>query len=267
MKRLFAYITGAAAIMLASACSEDASGSEPDFSGNLLNAYQITGMATVFIEDNVSGTDFDPDILRSRHDEVLDDYELEAYRITFDDETTIIFADTGEEITYDTEEERMYTPYFLSLGQEVSVKVREDFEPVISTHLSSRSPYEWSLIPIYTAETIEVGNVSIDTLISMYSFTDYYDHTPVIQVLSFMDDSLYSEDRQHIHEKFYDYFSQDQHVVYSQVGGEENLMFFDHLFDEFPHYLVLEDEELIYETGDLDDIFRFLDDDLGLEKN
>ncbi|TMW70524.1 hypothetical protein [Alteribacter natronophilus] len=267
MKRFFTYMLVLGAGVLASGCSEDTSGSEPDFEGKLVPGHQAGNMVTVFVEDSVDGTDYDLSHIRSGRHDVLEDYEVEAYRVLMDDDTVIAFADSDREIPLNGQDLLTYSSWLFTMGQDASISVREDFEPVVSTHLDSRSPYYWSLIPILTADVIEVEPLDLDTLIGTVTHIPHHEDETYVNILSFTEDSLYGNAAQEIQTRTYEYSDRNQHVMYIQAAGKENLAFFDHMFEEFPKYVVIKNGEKLYESEDIEDIFRFIEDDLGLEKN
>lgn len=138
-------------LLLASCGAEEES---PVITGQNLGVTEDGGPITVFVEDtlhgdtvsHVSDTDFDEE-----------EYEVEAYQITYDEETEVVYLGTEEEV------EDITRPEY-SFYQEIRIVPAEEFEPQISTNRESYILEDGSLLPVVHAERIEIEPISLENV-------------------------------------------------------------------------------------------------------
>ncbi|WP_026690843.1 hypothetical protein [Alteribacter aurantiacus] len=248
-------------LIVLSACASSEEETAVDIEGALVSS-EGSGVMVLFVEDNVNGTGFVyPDTTSD-----VKSYEVEAYRVVVDRETKLIYEETGEELAADISQ-MPYSPlhFFTSYTDRIAVNVREGFEKEVSIGREKSVFQDSSFLPIYHADEIVFKKRELDDIIKRHSPSDYQvdDSHKVLMVLSFWDE-VYSYKKMFDTSPLTPYQTEGQFIAHSQHYNDE-VGLYDHFIDQFPMHYVIDEDGLVFETGEMDEVIAYLEDDLGFE--
>ncbi|RNA67164.1 hypothetical protein EBO34_18455 [Alteribacter keqinensis] len=232
---------------------------QADMEGTLLGSMGANTFL-LFVEDNISGT-----VLEFSDELVGDSYEAEIYRIFLDQDTKLIYEETGEELSAELSGMGFNTISFLASSTErIKINVRGDFEPEVTTGRDQNVLLYPAFIPIHEADEIIFPRQDLGTILDRYDLSRYHSDKTVA-VLSFLDE-VFSYDSMFDGDQLYEYSAEDQHVILGHYYNDE-VGFFDHFIDEYPAYYVVREDGVVFDTNNLQDVTNYLENELGFEVN
>lgn len=152
-------------VLLLAACGDS---EEPAaITGQNLGVSPDGGPITVFVEDTLHGEELSND---ADTDFDAEEYEVEAYQVTYDENTEIVYLGTGEAVE-DTARLEYYPLY-----QKIRILPPEDFEPQISRGRENSVLEDATLLPAVYAERIEVESTNMEDIHTYAEETILSDH-------------------------------------------------------------------------------------------
>lgn len=245
MKKLLPFV------FLLTACQTEAETTE--ITGQNLGALENGAPLVLFVEDNLHGeeirmsygSDFDPN-----------EYEVEAYQVSYDEDTEIVYLDSEEAV-----ENRaiLETP----VPKEMHVTTEEDFEPQVSGSRENYILEDASLLPAVHAQRIAIEETNLETLQSHIEedLLPSFDGGVVLALLEEESKEAMEFAIQHsaFHERLNDP-SKDRRnwtmLAYSQEMTEA--MAGDEV--SYPSYFIYQEGEPPHLVENIDEVFDYVDD-------
>ncbi|MBM7097763.1 hypothetical protein JSY36_18665 [Bacillus sp. H-16] len=231
---------------------------QADMEGTLMGSVGANTFL-LFVEDNITGTVFE------YSDELVgDSYEAEIYKIVMDQDTKLIYEETGEELSAELSKMGFNTIGILaSSAERIKINVRGDFEPEVTTGRDQNILLYPAFIPIHEADEIILPRQDLETILDRYDLSRYHSDNAVA-VLSFLDE-VFLYESMFDGDQLYEYSAEDQHVILGHYYNDE-VGFFDHFIDEYPTYYVVHEDGVVFDTHDIQDVTDYLEDELGFER-
>lgn len=242
----------AALLLLLTACGEE----EQDvITGYNLGSHVLEhGKITVFVEDNEFGTELPPHVTSMTAE--IEEYEVEAYTVVYDDDTEIIDSETGERIENPP---NLFTP----VSQQIRVVPEEGFEPTISTNRENHILHDRALLPTVRAQQIELEPLSLEN-IHAYVEETAWDHFTDGFVLALLEDGTqeaidFATRQQTYHEELreinggrdrWSIGSFGESYADAMSGGEV----------EFPSYFIYQEGEEPVRKESIDEVMKYVED-------
>ncbi|WP_444685305.1 hypothetical protein [Alkalicoccus luteus] len=241
----------AALLLLLTACGEE----EQDvITGYNLGSHVLEhGKITVFVEDNKFGTELPPHVTSMTAE--MEEYEVEAYTVVYDDDTEIIDSESGERIENPP---NLFTP----VSQQIRVVPEAGFKPTISTNRENHVLHYRALLPAVRAQQIELEPLSLEN-IHAYVDETAWDHFTDGFVLALLEDGTqeaidFATRQQAYHEELreisggrdrWSIGSFGESYADAMSGGEV----------EFPSYFIYQEGEEPVKKKSIDEVMEYVE--------
>ncbi|MFA9559215.1 hypothetical protein ACERII_18045 [Evansella sp. AB-rgal1] len=247
-----------------------------DIEGKNIGMSQMMNLITVFVEDNINGTDLEQthfDRFYTDNFSVPDGtYEVEAYHVYITKDTKVIDDETGEELdVYLTSHDIIFnnrTEYLRSFysgsGRAISVKVEEKFEPQVQTDRSNYILYDRNFLPIYTAEEIRVYPLTFDDFLFSNSYRGV---DSLVIAIEEMEYEVYSNEYHDLQDQYWyelhqiqgnnnsDYYT----GVYLNTIEEFELFNPPAEYKQYPIYIIFEESQLVTHKHDWKEVLEYFE--------
>ncbi|SDN97842.1 hypothetical protein [Alkalicoccus daliensis] len=245
MKKLIPFL------LLLAACGAEEEAEE--ISGLNLGVPPDGGPIIMFVEDNLNGEEL-PGIPDPSFD--AEEYEVEAYKIEYDESTEIVYLGTGEEVE-DTS--RLEAPLY----QEIRVVPHKEFEPQVSRNREGHIFEDPTLLPVLHAERIEIEATSLEnihTYAQDFLSADSAGGTVAVLLAEGSEEALkFATQQQKFHEEINTRFQGEGRWFFWQVSQDiADAIAGDEI--SYPSYYIYQNDEEPHRVESINEVLEYVED-------